>query len=92
MDAHQVMDERDTSSGLTFDLRWGPPTAENEDEMDTRDFVDLPPLGEARVQPGQRTWVATGAEAGCLRGFLQTCDVPRDSMCLVRPSLGDTWR
>lgn len=36
-----LMDERDTSSGLKFDLRWRPRTAESEDEMDTRDLVDL---------------------------------------------------
>lgn len=36
-----LMAERDTSSGLTFDLRWRPRTAESEDEMDTKDLVDL---------------------------------------------------
>lgn len=36
-----LMAKRDTSSGLTFDLRWRPRTAESEDEMDTRDLVDL---------------------------------------------------
>jgi len=36
-----LMAERDTSSGLTFDLRWRPRTAEFEDEMDTKDLVDL---------------------------------------------------
>lgn len=41
MDAHQLMDERDTLNGLRFDLRWRQRTAENEDEMDTRDIVDL---------------------------------------------------
>lgn len=42
-----LMAERDTSSGLAFDLRWRPRTAESEDEMDTKDLVDL-----LRANPG----------------------------------------
>lgn len=38
---NQLMEERDTSSGLTFSIRWKPKTADMEDEMDTRDLVDL---------------------------------------------------
>lgn len=37
----ELMEERDTSSGLTFSLRWKPRTAEHEDEMDTKELVDL---------------------------------------------------
>jgi len=37
----QLMQERDSSSGLTFSLRWKPLTAEHEEEMDTRELVDL---------------------------------------------------
>ncbi|MEA4883573.1 MAG: TIGR02680 family protein [Clostridia bacterium] len=37
----ELMAERDTSSGLTFDLRLRPRTAQSEDEMDTKDLVDL---------------------------------------------------
>jgi hypothetical protein len=37
----QLMAERDTSSGLTFSLRWSPRPANYEDELDTRDLVEL---------------------------------------------------
>lgn len=37
----ELMEERDTSSGLTFSLRWKPCTAEHEEEMDTRELVEL---------------------------------------------------
>lgn len=36
-----LMQQRDTSSGLTFSIQWKPRTADNEEEMDTRDLVDL---------------------------------------------------
>jgi hypothetical protein len=35
------MEQRDTSSGLTFSLRWKPRTAEQEDELDTEELVAL---------------------------------------------------
>ncbi|MCL6559452.1 MAG: TIGR02680 family protein, partial [Firmicutes bacterium] len=37
----ELMEQRDTSSGLTFSLRWRPCTAEHEEEMDTRELVEL---------------------------------------------------
>lgn len=37
----ELMEQRDTSSGLTFSLRWKPCTAEQEEEMDTRELVEL---------------------------------------------------
>ncbi len=37
----ELMAQRDTSSGLTFSLRWKPRTAEYEDEMDTKDMIEL---------------------------------------------------
>lgn len=37
----ELMEQRDTSSGLTFSLRWKPGTAEHEEEMDTRELVEL---------------------------------------------------
>lgn len=37
----KVMETRDTSSGLTFSIRWKPKTADSEDEMDTIDLVHL---------------------------------------------------
>ncbi|MDG5789882.1 TIGR02680 family protein [Evansella sp. AB-P1] len=36
-----LMETRDTSSGLTFSIRWKPRTAEVEEELDTNDLVDL---------------------------------------------------
>ncbi|UAC48716.1 TIGR02680 family protein [Bacillus aquiflavi] len=36
-----LMETRDTSSGLTFSIRWKPRTAEVEEEMDTKDLVEL---------------------------------------------------
>ncbi len=36
-----LMSQRDSSSGLTFSLRWKPLTASREDELDTRELVDL---------------------------------------------------
>ena len=38
---NSLMDERDTSSGLRFRIRWKPRTAEHEDEIDTQDLVEL---------------------------------------------------
>lgn len=38
---NQLMGERDTSSGITFSLRWKPRVAEIEEEMDTKELVDL---------------------------------------------------
>lgn len=38
---NRLMDERDTSSGLKFSIRWKPKTAEREEEMDTEDLVKL---------------------------------------------------
>lgn len=38
---NDLMEKRDTSSGLTFSIKWRPKTAEAEDEMDTKDLVDL---------------------------------------------------
>lgn len=37
----KLMQERNTSSGLTFSLRWRPLTAEWEDELDTKELVEL---------------------------------------------------
>ena len=37
----ELMGERDASSGLTFSLNWRPRPAECEEELDTRDLVDL---------------------------------------------------
>ena len=38
---NKLMEQRDTSSGLTFSLRWKPKTAEQEEELDTEELVDL---------------------------------------------------
>jgi len=38
---NKLMDERDTSSGLRFRIRWKPLTAESEEEMDTQSLVNL---------------------------------------------------
>ncbi len=38
---NQLMKERNSSSGLTFSLRWKARTAEHDDEMDTKELVDL---------------------------------------------------
>ncbi|HZK24780.1 MAG TPA: TIGR02680 family protein [Oscillospiraceae bacterium] len=37
----KLMADRDTSSGLTFSLKWKPRTAESEDELDTQDLVEI---------------------------------------------------
>ncbi|NMB11706.1 MAG: hypothetical protein GX977_05415 [Firmicutes bacterium] len=37
----QLMAERDTFSGLTFSLRWRSRPADYEEELDTKDLVDL---------------------------------------------------
>ncbi|WP_071459667.1 TIGR02680 family protein [Bacillus massilinigeriensis] len=36
-----LMEKRDSSSGLTFSIKWRPRTADAEEEMDTKDLVDL---------------------------------------------------
>ncbi|MBS4192249.1 TIGR02680 family protein [Bacillus sp. FJAT-49705] len=38
---NDLMEKRDTSSGLTFSIKWKPKTADAEEEMDTKDLVDL---------------------------------------------------
>lgn len=36
-----LMSERDTSSGLTFSLSWGPLTANRDDQLDTSEVIEL---------------------------------------------------
>ncbi|MCF6094034.1 TIGR02680 family protein [Microaerobacter geothermalis] len=38
---NHLMSERDTSSGLTFSIAWKPKTADDDDELDTKELVDL---------------------------------------------------
>jgi len=38
---NKLMESRDTSSGLTFSIKWKPRTADAEEEMDTKDLVAL---------------------------------------------------
>lgn len=38
---NDLMENRDPSSGLIFSIRWRPKTADAEEEMDTKDLVDL---------------------------------------------------
>lgn len=38
---NKLMESRDTSSGLTFSIKWKPRTADTEEEMDTKDLVAL---------------------------------------------------
>nr|WP_234945969.1 TIGR02680 family protein [Caldanaerobius fijiensis] len=38
---NRLMSERDTSSGLKFSLEWKPVAADNEQEMDTKELVDI---------------------------------------------------
>lgn len=47
----RLMEERDTSSGLTFSLSWKPRTAEHEDELDTRELVELLRLDPNLLKP-----------------------------------------
>lgn len=37
----ELMESRDTSSGLRFSIRWKPKTADSEEELDTQDLVTL---------------------------------------------------
>lgn len=37
----QIMESRDSSSGLKFSIRWRPRTADSEEELDTQDLVSL---------------------------------------------------
>lgn len=37
----ELMSQRDSSSGLTFSLRWKPLTASREEELDTKELVEL---------------------------------------------------
>jgi seryl-tRNA synthetase len=47
----QLMSERDTSSGLTFSLKWRPLTAQWEEELDTKELVDLLRLDPKFLKP-----------------------------------------
>ncbi|MGI6225805.1 MAG: TIGR02680 family protein [Peptococcales bacterium] len=47
----RLMAERDTSSGLTFSLRWRPLTAEWEEELDTKELVELLKLDPKFLKP-----------------------------------------
>src|SRR5699024_4453120 len=38
---NQLMEDSDSSSGLSFSIKWRPRTAENEAELDTKELVDL---------------------------------------------------
>lgn len=48
---NQLMSERDTSSGITFSLAWKPIPAENEQELDTRQLVDILKTGAQMLKP-----------------------------------------
>ncbi|AQQ52269.1 TIGR02680 family protein [Planococcus lenghuensis] len=37
----KLMEDRDTSSGLKFSIRWKPRSADSEDQLDTKDLVSL---------------------------------------------------
>ncbi|MDI3481256.1 MAG: hypothetical protein PWQ97_911 [Tepidanaerobacteraceae bacterium] len=50
-DMNQLMSERDTSSGITFSLQWKPVPAESEDELDTRQLVDILKSGAQMLKP-----------------------------------------
>jgi uncharacterized protein (TIGR02680 family) len=47
----QLMSERDTSSGLTFSLKWRPLTAQWEEELDTKELVELLRLDPKFLKP-----------------------------------------
>ncbi|WP_214844132.1 TIGR02680 family protein [Exiguobacterium sp. s150] len=38
---NELMESRNTSSGLTFSIKWRPRTAESEEELDTKDLVHI---------------------------------------------------
>lgn len=48
---NRLMSERDTSSGITFSLAWRPIPAENEQELDTRQLVDILKTGAQMLKP-----------------------------------------
>jgi uncharacterized protein (TIGR02680 family) len=48
---NRLMSERDTSSGITFSLQWKPIPAENEEEMDTRQLVEILKSGAQMLKP-----------------------------------------
>jgi len=55
----KLMEERDTSSGLTFSLVWKPRTAEHENELDTRELVELLRLDPALLKTTDSDRIAT---------------------------------
>lgn len=48
---NRLMSERDTSSGITFSLAWRPIPAENEQELDTKQLVDILKTGAQMLKP-----------------------------------------
>ncbi|MCR4430926.1 MAG: TIGR02680 family protein [Tepidanaerobacteraceae bacterium] len=50
-DMNRLMSERDTSSGITFSLQWKPVPAESEEEMDTRQLVEILKSGAQMLKP-----------------------------------------
>lgn len=48
---NRLMSERDTSSGITFSLQWKPIPAESEEEMDTRQLVEILKSGAQMLKP-----------------------------------------
>ncbi len=54
----RLMEERDTSSGLTFSLAWKPRTAEHEDELDTKELVELLQMDPVLLKPADSERIA----------------------------------
>jgi len=50
-DMNRLMSERDTSSGITFSLQWKPVPAESEEEMDTKQLVEILKSGAQMLKP-----------------------------------------
>ncbi|TYP57867.1 uncharacterized protein (TIGR02680 family) [Thermosediminibacter litoriperuensis] len=48
---NRLMAERDTSSGITFSLAWKPLPAETDEEMDTRELVEILKSGVQMLKP-----------------------------------------
>ncbi len=74
----RLMEERDTSSGLTFSLAWRPRTAEHEDELDTKELVELLRIDPILLKPADSERIAGHFRSQIERARLELAERQQD--------------
>jgi uncharacterized protein (TIGR02680 family) len=80
---NHLMETRDTSSGLTFSIRWKPRTADVEEELDTKDLVDLL-MQDARLLKEEDLQKITGHFRSKIANAKQLLDTKTEGQTLLQ--------